>query len=96
MANSILGQVASVGDSGQLVTDIANDNVASLPSDDTVQVKFAGHETIGLYPTEHGQPDSTMVASRGASGFVEIEIVGISLSDMLGIKPGESVEVVWT
>ena len=95
MANSIKGSVASVGEKGQLITDISIDQVENVPRDENVQIKFGGHETMGIFPADHGQPDNTMVASMGHSGFIEIEIVGISLSEMLGIKEQEAVEVVW-
>ena len=95
MANTITGQVASISETGSLVSDIANDQVKDAPQDESVCVKFGGHETVGIYAAEHGQPDSTMVASQGKSGFVEIEIVGIPLAEMLGIKVGEKIEIAW-
>ncbi len=95
MENYLDGTVASISQSGSLVTDIGNDQVADVPHDESVSIKFGGHETLGIYPTEHGQPDATLVASLGASGFVEIEIVGVSISDMLGLKPGIAVKIAW-
>lgn len=95
MANQIEGQVVKIVEEGKLVTDIAVDQVSAIVGDDTVVIKFGGHETIGLFPAEHGQPVATMVASAGHSGFVEIEIVGISLAEMLGIKIDEPVAITW-
>jgi S-adenosylmethionine hydrolase len=95
LANRIDGTVASIGSEGNLITDISNDQVAEVPRDESVTIKFGGHETFGLFPAEHGQPDATMVASLGASGFVEIEIVGIPLAEMLGIRVGETVIMKW-
>ncbi len=95
MSNRIEGRVEKIGETGNLVTNISVDQVADIPHDDTVTIKFGGHETIGLFPAKHDQPAATMVASLGESGFVEIEIVGISLSEMLGIKPEAPVEVCW-
>ena len=96
MPNRIEGRVAEIGETGNLVTDISVDQVASIPHDDSVTIRFGGHETIGIYPTEHGQPDATMVASVGKTGFLEIEIVGVNLSEMLGIKADVPVEISWT
>lgn len=93
MANSIEGSVERIGESGNLITDIAIDQVADLPADDSVSVTFGGHETHGVHPADHEQPMGTLVASRGESGFLEIEIVGISIAEMLGIKVGEAVVV---
>ena len=95
LANKIQGQVNSIDESGRLISDIPNDQVADAPRDDSLSVKFGDHETVGLYPADHDQPAATMVASLGNSGFVEIEIVGISLSEMLGIKKGETVTINW-
>ena len=95
MANRIEGKVGGIGEAGNLVTDISVDQVSNIPHDESVTIKFGDHETIGLYPVDHGQPDTTMVASLGKSGFVEIEIVGIPLAEMLGIKVDDVVVVKW-
>ena len=95
LSNCIDGTVASCDAAGNLVTDIPNDSVAGLVGDENVSVKFGDHETFGISPAEHGEPDATLIASLGVSGFVQIEIVGISLSDMLGIKAGVKVAVAW-
>ena len=93
MSNKIEGSVEKIGESGNLVTGISIDQVADLPADDSVTIKFGGHETHGVHPTDHEHPIGTLVASRGQSGFLEIEIVGISIAEMLGIKVGESVVI---
>lgn len=89
----VTGTVKKIGAKGQLITDITNESISEAGQDDSVTVKFDEHETIGVYPQEHGQPDATLVASRGASGNLEIEIVGISISEMLCIKTGVPVSV---
>ena len=89
----ITGNVKSIGPKGQLITDVSNDSISEAGEDDSVVVKFAAHETVGIYQQDHGQPDATLVASRGSSGFLEIEIVGISIAEMLCIQPGVPVSV---
>lgn len=89
----VTGTVTTIGAKGQLITDITNESISEAGQDDNVTVKFDEHETIGVYPEDHGQPDATLVASRGSSGNLEIEIVGISISEMLGIKTGVPVSV---
>ncbi|MDB4766983.1 adenosylmethionine-8-amino-7-oxononanoate aminotransferase [bacterium] len=89
----VTGTVVKIGSKGQLITDITNESLSEAGQDDSVTVKFADHETIGVYPEDHGQPDATLVASCGSSGCLEIEIVGISISEMLGIKAGIPVSV---
>ena len=95
MANKLEGNIAEIGSSGNLISDISNEQLAGVPQDENTTVKFGAHETLGIFPDDHDQPESTMVASLGKSGFLEIEIVGISLSDMLGIKAGEKVSINW-
>ena len=95
MSSKIQGKVESVDASGKLISDISNAQLDGAPRDNTLLVRFGEHETQGLFPPDHGQPDATMVASLGASGYIEIEIVGISLSDMLGIHAGEPVTIQW-
>ena len=95
MANQIEGSVTQVGPEGNLISDIANDRMADVPTNENTVVKFGEHETVGIFSDNHDQPNATMVASLGKSGFLEIEIVGINLSEMLGIKTGEKISVRW-
>jgi len=96
LSNKIEGKVEKIGADGQLVTDISIDQIANVPREnDSVKVEFGGHTTQGIFPEDHGQPAATMVASEGKSGFIEIEIVGISLGEMLGIKVETPVAISW-
>ena len=95
MSNLMEGQVASVNANGDLVTDISIEQIAHVPRDESVRINFGGHETVGLYPDPHDQPAATMVAKLSDSGFLEVGIVGISLSEMLGINVGEPVKIEW-
>ena len=52
-------------------------------------------ETQGLFEAGHDQPESTLIAVIGESGCLEIEIVGVSASIMLGVREGEKVSVRW-
>lgn len=95
MPNRIEGTVSSISHNGALITDISIESLENVPTGETTQIKFGDFETFGLFPNEHQQPDATMVAFLGDTGFLEIEIVGISLADMLGVRQGESVVVKW-
>ncbi len=95
MSSNIEGSIASINESGDLVTDIPNDKIKDLPSDDSVTVTVSEHHTLGIFPPDHNEPESTLIAVFGQSGFLEIGIVGLSISDMLGIGVGESVSVTW-
>ncbi len=95
MGNSIDGIVESVNNSGDLVTDIAVEQLATVPRDESVTVSVGGHNTVGIHPMDHGEPESTMVAVMGQTGFLEIGIVGMRISEMLGIDRGEPVKISW-
>lgn len=95
LANQIKGTVKSITDCGDLITDISNDQIVEIPNDDSVSVKFGPHQTIGIHDPNHNEPDATLLAMRGSSGFLELTIVGVSLSEMLAIQPGEEIEVCW-
>ncbi len=95
MAELIEGKVVAISPQGNLITDITIENLAGVPRDDTVSVLFDAHRTQCILSADHGEPDSTLVAFVGESGSLEISIVGISLSEMLNVGIGESVQVKW-
>ena len=95
MSNRIEGTIAEINESGDLVTDISIESLESVPRDESVTVSVGPHETIGIYGTDHQEPDSTMIAVTGSSGKLEIGIVGMNMSEMLGIRAGEKVAVRW-
>ena len=88
------GEVVSVKDSGDLVTDISSDQLEGVPRDESVTVKCDGHVTAGIYPPNHEQPELTLLAIAGDE-HLELILVGESASAFLGIKPGSAVEVKW-
>ena len=93
MSTSIEGKVVEIGAGGSLITDIKNDQLADIASNDSTSIKFDEHTTIGIFPADAEHPVGTLVARTGGSGCLEIEIVGMNVSEMLGIKVGESVSV---
>ena len=95
MSNTIEGQVTAISESGDLVTDISVESLSGLPGDDSVRVAVGPHETLGIYESDHEEPEATMIAVRGAGGNLEIGIVGMNISEMLGIATGEKVTVRW-
>ena len=95
MATTATGKVVEISSDGKLITDIDLAQVNAAVGNDETRVEFGGHETVGLFEEAHGQPETTMVASVGASGHVEIEIVGMDLAGMLGIPVGTQVKVQW-
>ena len=93
--DQIEGQVDKLSPSGSLICDITESQLVNAPRDQSLTVNFAGHETFGLHAADHEEPTGTLVAKLNSFGFLEIEIVGISLSEMLGVSIGESVVVKW-
>ena len=95
MTGRIKGAVVSISDAGNLVTDITAAQLKNAPTDERVTIACDGHETNGIFQAGHDQPESTFLALIGASGNLELEIVGLSASAMLGIRAGAEVVVTW-
>jgi hypothetical protein len=89
------GTVVSVTPSGDLVTDIQVEQLAGVPTDESVSIRCAGHVTSCLFPPEHQQPELTFLALLAESGKLELTLVGESASAFLGIQPGDEVTVRW-
>lgn len=95
MPRRIEGKVVSISECGNLVTDITCAALADAPRDSTVSIRCDEHETVGLFTSGHGEPELSFLALLGDSGFLELTIVGDSAQMMLGIRPGERVNVQW-
>lgn len=95
MPGKIEGTVGSYTEAGSLVTDIPHARLRDVPQDESVTVACDEHETVGIYPPDHQQPDFTFLAVLGPSGFLELHIVGDSAKIMLGVRLGERVVVKW-
>ncbi|MEC9091653.1 MAG: adenosylmethionine-8-amino-7-oxononanoate aminotransferase [Planctomycetota bacterium] len=95
MANKIEGSIVSLSETGGLVTNITASQLNEVPRDESVSITIGGHQTVGIYPEDHGQPDSTLIAILPETEPLRVELVGISISEMLGLGVGESVTVAW-
>ena len=95
MSRKIQGQVITVTDRGNLVTDITAEQLSSVPDDLRVRVTCDEHFTQGIFRTGHNEPDFTFLAVLGDSHRLELEMVGENASRMLGIGVGERVIVEW-
>lgn len=91
----ITGHVVSVSDSGDLITDIEVSDLENVPRDERVRIQCEGHTTLGIFPTDHAQPEMTFVAFEGESGCIRLSLVGDDASRFLGIKSGSVVELKW-
>lgn len=90
----IEGTVASATESGDLLTDISADRLEGAPRDERVAVSCSGHQTIGIHPPDHGEPEMTFVAILDGD-HLRLTIVGESARAMLGLKVGDAVVVEW-
>ena len=95
MAERIEGSVASINDAGDLITDIALDQLAKAPTDERVTITCDGHVTSCLLPADHQQEQLTFIALKGNSGFLELSLVGEDASKFLGVRAGAAVMVQW-
>ena len=89
----LTGQVVSVTESGDLVTDLKLSEIQSLPRDESVTILCEGHKTCGIYPVDHQEPEMTFIAFEGEDGFLRLSLVGDDASRFLGIREASSVEV---
>lgn len=95
LANQIQGEVASVDSFGNLITNITAEMLEGAPVDDRTGVFCDEHETRGIFTTYSDQPEMTLIALVGSSGFLELAIVGESAAMMLGVTEGTGVTVKW-
>ena len=95
MAHNIEGQVVSISEHGNLVTDIPCSALAAAPRDSAVSIRCDEHETVGLFTFGHSEPETSFLALLGDTGCLELTIVGDSAKVILGIRIGERVSVQW-
>jgi S-adenosylmethionine hydrolase len=95
VAEKIEGRVVSVTDAGSLVTDITGEQLRDAPRDERVRVQCDEHFTLGLFASDHAEPEMTFVAIINDEQALQLEIVGESASIMLGIRVGDPVVVEW-
>ena len=95
MSGKIEGKVISISPNGDLVTDITAQQLEFVPTDERVRIECDEHETNGIFRLDHQEPESTFLAFINAEGRLSLQIVGLSASEMLGIREGQSVTVQW-
>jgi hypothetical protein len=90
----IEGQIVAASQEGDLITDISADRLRGVPHDQSVRICCDEHETVGIFPVDHKEPEATFLAVVH-SGILELRIVGMSARELLGIRIGEKVVVEW-
>ncbi len=91
----VQGQIVSLAASGNAITDITTEQLRAVPHSDHTTIRCNEHETRGIFPPNHQEPPFTFLALLGEAGVMELCIVGDSARDMLGLRPGMTVEVKW-
>jgi hypothetical protein len=94
LAGQIEGKIVAFSESGDLVSDVANERLRDVPPA-MATIACDEHETIGIFPVDHPEQPLTLMAVLGKSGCLELTIVGESAQAMLGVRIGEKIVVKW-
>ena len=95
MAHRIAGTITGADERGNLISSITPEQLAGAPTDESAVIEADGHQTLGIFPVDHDQPEMTLIATVGPSGHLELSIVGDSAKIMLGIPVGAEITVSW-
>ncbi len=96
VASKIQGTVIEVNSDGDLITDIAEDQLVGVArTTETKIVVDNEHETYGLFDSNHDQPSMTLIAIIEPQQTLRLHLVSDSAAMMLGVNEGASVEVRW-
>ena len=91
----IQGEVISIDDQGNLVTNITEVQIEGVPRDDRVSVTCDGHQTLGIFPADHDEPEMTLLAYLRTDQQLALALVGDSATKFLRIRPGAAVTIRW-
>lgn len=94
MPGQIEGKIVAFSESGDLISDIANERLRDVPHP-IATIACDEHETIGIFTADHSEEPLTLMAVLGTSGCLELTIVGESAKLMLGVRIGETIVVKW-
>ena len=95
MPNKITGRITEIDSAGNLITDITAAQLAGVPRDESVTLAADEHETVGIFPEDHDQPEMTLIAQLDGTGRLQFVLVGDSAQMMLGLGVGTQVTVRW-
>ena len=91
----IEGTIVEIDRYGNLITNIAKNDLVDAPHDETLRVASGLHETFGLQTTYGDQPPQTLIALLGSDQFVELAIVNGDAQSMLAARVGDTVTLSW-
>jgi len=90
----IAGTVLSIDSFGNLMTDIEQEHLRSVPAAD-LRIECGGEIIQGLARTYGEHSDGALVALIGSAGFLEIAVVRGSAARQLGAAVGAPVTLSW-
>jgi S-adenosylmethionine hydrolase len=94
VASKIQGTVVQINSDGDLITDIAEEQLTGIDrSAETKVVVDDEHETYGLFDANHNQPSLTLIAIVDPKQTLRLHLVADSASMMLGVRKGAKVEI---
>ncbi len=96
MAGKVTGKVIAVDEAGNLLTDIHERQLDDVPRDERTVIACDGHKTFGIFPTDHGQPELTLLAVLNEQQQLMLMMVDESAHAFLGIGLGSVISVSWT
>lgn len=96
MSKSLRGVVIAIDESGDLITDIQQDQWSPLPAGVTTRVVIDGeHETFGIHPPDSSLEPMTLAAVGEPGKPLRICLLGDSAAGMLGVRRGAPITIHW-
>jgi S-adenosylmethionine hydrolase len=90
---TLLGEVIWVDHFGNLVTNISQESLGELDSDEMVEIEIKGERIRGLKAAYEQGQEGEIIALWGSAGFLEISLKGDSLNRRRGWGRGEPVRI---
>src|SRR5688500_642886 len=94
LPGQIEGKIVASTESGNLVSDIANDRLRDVPHA-MATIACDEHETIGIFTAMQPERPVTLMSILGCSGCLELRFVCEIAKAMLGVRIGETIAVRW-
>ena len=91
----IVGQVIHIDSFGNLITNIASDDLAGLLALESATVECKSARTTGLMNTYGNRPPGSLIAVVGSSGRLELAVVNGNAAATFAVSLDEPVIVTW-
>jgi S-adenosylmethionine hydrolase len=96
VSKSLRGVVIAIDESGDLITDIHEDQWSPLPAGVSTRVVIDGeHETFGIHPPDCSLEPMTLAAIGEPGKPLRICLLGDSAAEMLFVRRGASITIHW-